>query len=228
MCEGERRLSEAAARYVARVHRLGVGDRLIVFDPRARLEAIAEIVEVRSADVRLRIERAREATKVPATSVTVIQTVGKGTKIDDVMRDATELGATRVVVGVGERSVRLPDARLRDRLERVAVEAARQCGRGDVPTLIGPMSLGDALEAEACDALLIFLQPGAERNLGEVLASRPSGTAIVLVIGPEGGFSDAERAKAGALGYVPTSLGHFVMRTETACAASLGAVAARG
>src|SRR5207253_9049922 len=96
---------------------------------------------------RLQLEEPRPASAVPARAVSVVQGAGKGTKIDDVLRDATELGATRFVVALCARSVKRPDAAAGARWRRVALEAARQCGRGDVPEVLGPLPFVEALAA---------------------------------------------------------------------------------
>lgn len=214
---GERVVSDAAARYLTRVRRLATGARLVAFDPAARLEADAEIVAAGTV-VRLRLEPPRPARNVPARAVTVVQAAGKGGKIDDVLRDATELGATRFVVAVAERSVRRPEAQAA-RWRRVAVEAARQCGRGDVPDIVGPVPFTEAV-ALAAAPISLLLDP-----TGQPLRALGAGP-IALAVGPEGGFSPAEIAAATQLGYRVVSLGPFVLRTETACAAALGAIAA--
>src|SRR5690606_5177225 len=108
LCAGERELPREAAHYVAKVHRLERGDRVVAFDPAARSEAEGEVLAVSGARVTVRLEAPRAATRVAVRSVTVIQSVAKGGKLDDVVRDATELGATRVVLALAARSVRRP------------------------------------------------------------------------------------------------------------------------
>ena len=223
---GERELPEEQARYVRRVHRLAVGDRFLAFDPEARLEAVAEILAGDRA-VRVRLEPPRPARLVALRPLTVVQSLAKGTKVDDVVRDATELGATEVVVAVAERSVKRGGDPAR--WKRVAIEAARQCGRGDVPAVSGPTVLLELLALPLLAGTLgLCLHPGAEVSLSAEL-SRAASAPVTLLIGPEGGFSDAELSAAAAAGYRLVSLGPFVLRAETACAAVLGALlASRG
>jgi 16S rRNA (uracil1498-N3)-methyltransferase len=231
LCEGEVVLGAEAARYVARVHRLAAGDRLLLFDPEERLEAEGEIVELERDRLRVRLARPRATTRLAARPLTVIQCLPKGAKLDAVVRDATELGATRVVVAVAARSVRRPDKL--DRWRRIALEAARQCLRGDVPELLGPLPFSDALsealadaQAEHAGAIACILHPEGGASFAAVLGGASPDAAVCLAIGPEGGFEPGELAAAEQLGFVRVTLGRFVLRTETACAAALGAVAA--
>jgi 16S rRNA (uracil1498-N3)-methyltransferase len=220
LAAGERALDAEAAHYVARVHRLRAGAAFVAFDPAACLEADAEVLALRP-DVRVSLGEPRPAARVATRSLTVVQALAKGTKIDAIARDATELGATALVVVAAERSVkRAVDLA---RLERVVLEAARQCGRGDVPALSAHDALAAALTGVV--GLGVVLDPGAEESLGAVLA-RAGDAALALLIGPEGGLSEDELRLARVRGFVPARLGRFVLRTETACAAALGAVAA--
>lgn len=218
---GERALPPETARYVTRVHRLGPGGRFVAFDPEARLEAEGEVVET-GREVVVHLAEPRPAELVATRPLCVLQAIGKGTKIDAVARDATELGATRIVPVIAERSVKRKTDVVR--LRRVVVEAARQCGRGDVPAIDEPRPLVAALEAVtgAC----VLLHPAAVTSFGAVLTELSAAEALTLVIGPEGGFSDEELGVASERGYRLARLGHLVLRTETACAAALGAVLA--
>jgi 16S rRNA (uracil1498-N3)-methyltransferase len=127
-----------------------------------------------------------------------------------------------------------PDAARSVRWRRVAVEAARQSGRGDAPTLAAPTRFADAVRAAGSDALALCLDPSAPTRLHAVLsrpgalASKPESTqrTVFIAIGPEGGFTEAELAVAGAAGFTRVNLGPIVLRTETACGAVLGAVLA--
>src|SRR5690606_566527 len=165
----------------------------------------------------LAIDAPRPARRVATRPVEVIQALPKGSKIDAIVRDAVELGATRISLVRSARSVRqnVDEARLR----RIALEAARQSGRGDLPAL----AMVAWEEALACDAVgKICLHPR-----GDVPFARFAGApSVAILIGPEGGFDDAELAAAETAGFALVRLGAFTMRTETACAAALGAVAA--
>lgn len=223
---GERVLEPRAARYVTRVRRVAVGQPFVVFDAARGLEADARLVEVRGARAVCRIGAVRPAARSPF-AVTLIQALGKGDKIDRVVRDATALGVHRIVVVDSGRSVpRLGEraAARRDRWRAVAIEAARQSGRGDLPEIEGPKPFAEALADAERGARRVVLVPGAAPVAG-VLAGAP-GAPVVLLIGPEGGFDDDELARACSAGFVPAALGPFVLRTETAATAALGAVTA--
>jgi 16S rRNA (uracil1498-N3)-methyltransferase len=224
---GETTLDEGASRYVARVRRLREGDALVLFDPRRAHEAEATILAIERAGVRCRVGEVRPASVRAARSVTLVQAAGKGDKLDAVVRDATELGATRVVVAESARSVvRLGDkseARM-GRLRRVADEAARQCGRGDAPELVGPLPWSEAIAVETGRALKLCFWERATSPAGRELASLDADRPIVVAAGPEGGLEEAEIEAARAAGFVVVSLGPFILRTETVAAAVLGAV----
>jgi 16S rRNA (uracil1498-N3)-methyltransferase len=212
---GTQRVSADTARYLTRVHRLAVGDRFVAFDPEAKLEADGVVVAA-GKRVEVALSDVRPATRVATRAVTLIQALAKGAKIDAVVRDATELGATRVIIAIAERSVkRGGDVR---RWRRIAIEAARQCGRGDVPMIDEPMPLRTALDLGGGG---VMLHPDASATYASLLCAEGP---FAIAIGPEGGFSDAELADGALRGYPAARLGDFVLRTETACAAALGAL----
>jgi 16S rRNA (uracil1498-N3)-methyltransferase len=225
-------LPEETARYVTRVHRMRVGDRFIAFDPDQAIEADAELVEISRRSCRVRFESPRPAANRAARRVTLVQALGKGDKMDQVVRDATELGATRLIPAIAERSVARPrssDAQKRTaRYRRIAIEAARQCQRGDAPEIEAPADLRTILERFLkLDATCICLDPHAALPFGEALGRTRKGREICLLVGPEGGFSPSELAAMDPA-VVRATLGPLVLRTETVCAAALGAILVLG
>jgi 16S rRNA (uracil1498-N3)-methyltransferase len=158
-----------------------------------------------------------------------VYALAKGEKVDDVIRDATELGATCVILARTERTVVKATAeRAKDKLDRwrrVAEQAARQCGRADPPAIEGVLDWEAALDAaRSCEARFC-LDPHAATALGGALADAAlRGSGVAFAIGPEGGLSPDEVRIARDKGFVPSSLGPFVLRTETVAAAVLGAV----
>lgn len=222
-------LEPATARYVVRVHRLREGDRFVAFDPALRTEADCEILRAEGR-VECRVLAVRASSAIAGSGVHLLQAIGKGDKPEHVILAATALGADAVTFVETERAVVRVGDRGKGRLERwraVAVEAARQSGRGDLPELAGPVSLGAALGGVLGSDLRVTLSPSAERSVSDVLAERGPGQRLVLLIGPEGGLSPAEEDAARRAGFVAARLGRFVLRTEIAAIAALGAVAAQ-
>lgn len=221
-------LPEEAAAYVVRVHRLKAGDRFDAFDPERGVEAEVELVDLpaRAAPV-VRVGDLRAASVLPARRVTLVQALSKGEKMDAVVRDATELGATRVIPAIAERSVARPEdaAGRADRYRRIAVQAARQCGRGDAPQIDVPTPLGAILTefAARSDIAGCVLDPEARAPLRDWLFNLSPEPEVVFVVGPEGGFTSPELLQCERLGFARVSLGPFTLRTETVCAAVLGA-----
>jgi 16S rRNA (uracil1498-N3)-methyltransferase len=223
-------LDEAAARYVTRVHRLGPGDRFVGFDPEARLEAEVEITAA-ARSVAVLVGPLSEATAVARSGVWLLQALGKGDKPERVLRDATALGVEHVLFVETRRAVVRVEGDGRARARRwhaIAVDAARQSGRGDVPDVPAPCSLEEAFARLPAGARRVCLVPGAESLLGAVLDAWTPGEPLAVLVGPEGGLDSAEIAAARAAGFVAVRFGSFVLRTETAAVAVLGAIAARG
>jgi len=222
---GEAVLDVAATHYLLRVHRLRRGDTFVAFDPKARLEADASLVDERARGARFSSGELRPASVSPL-AVTLLQAAGKSDKPDRVVRDATALGAARVVIVETERAVVRSGERAPERLKRwqkIALESMRQCGRGDMPLIEGPLSLLAALKS-ASTGLKVTLDAAAGRPFGDVVSHWRAPEPLCLLIGPEGGLSEQERALAVAEGFVEARLGPFTLRTETAAVAALGAI----
>lgn len=215
-------LDAALSRYLVRVHRLRRGDAFLAFDVDGGVEADARVVEADPRRARVEIGPLRSARVSAPLPVVLLWALGKGDKPEQVIRDATALGAKRLVLVDTERSVpRLgerADAR-RERWRLVAREAARQSGRGDVPEIEGPLELAAALAGSARG---VVLDPGADRPLVELLAGWDGVSELSVLIGPEGGLDPDEIRAAEAAGLTPVRFGSLTLRTETAVVAVLG------
>ena len=220
---GEQQLSKELGGYLVRVLRLRAGDALVLFDPEAGTEADAEIL--RDVPTIARVAEPRAALRASRRDVTLLQGLAKGDKPEQVLRAAVALGASTVTFVRTERSVAGAELR-RERLHAVMVDAARQCGRAELPRLGGLVSLNDALNAS--DGLGVLLDPNAEQSLVELLRTLAPAHSLALAIGPEGGFSEREGARLLEAGFLPVRLAPFVLRTELAAVAALSVVAAHG
>jgi 16S rRNA (uracil1498-N3)-methyltransferase len=231
---GERTLDEAARHYAFRVLRLIDGDVFVAFDPERAREATGKVLDAAHGRVELAEPVAAEV--VAGREILWIQGGAKGEKMDAVVRDATELGATRFCGARTERSLlKLDGAKAeerRARWERIAREAARQSGRGDGVTVHPWMGWAEAL-ALATTATTPSLEgvarfcawEGATAPLGPPLtAALLTNCPLAFAAGPEGGLTEEEAAIAEKAGWALVSLGPFLLRTETVAAAVLGAV----
>jgi 16S rRNA (uracil1498-N3)-methyltransferase len=213
-------LGPEARRYLADVLRLAPGAEIEVFDGRggryrAEIEPGFEAVRLGP----------REAAAAPAAEIALVVALAKGEKMDLVVQKTTELGVARVLPFEAERSVvRLDAAKGDERAERwrrIAAEAARQCGRSDVPEVRAPSSLPAALAALPPGSRLVLFHPGGGPLEG------PPGGAVAAVVGPEGGLTDAEVRACEAAGAIRAGLGPRVLRAETAAIVALTLLQAR-
>jgi 16S rRNA (uracil1498-N3)-methyltransferase len=228
LAEGERALERDIARHL-RVLRLGAGEAFVAFDPAAHSEADAKVLRVEGDRIVVSVGTLRPGRLVMSVPIAWIQGLAKADKCDAIVRDATELGATRFTAAFCARGVvRLDAARAearRSRWERIAEQAARQCGRADPPEITGPRSWLDALEIAPEGAGRFCLYEKASQPLAPLLARAiEAGVPLAFAAGPEGGLEPAEVLGAESRGFCAVSLGPLVLRTETVAAAVLGAV----
>lgn len=158
-------------------------------------------------------------------AIVLAQALAKGEKMDLVVQKATELGASSIAPFAAARCVvRLEGKKAEERVarwQRIAEEASRQCGRSDVPAVLpiqGFAELLDTAKGKGARALVLFEQEKALR-FSQALADSPG--PVVVVVGPEGGFTDDEIALACARGAQAVTLGRRILRTETAGFAAL-------
>lgn len=215
-------LTPEQGRYLHTVLRLEEGAEIEVFDGQGgRYRAHL------AAPGRLRIEERMAQPALPL-DVVLAQALARGEKFDLVVQKATELGAARILPLAAERAVvRLDPARGQSRAERwrrIAQEAARQCGRADVPRIDEPCGWEGvfSLLRDDADRRGLLLDP-QERELRLGAAARGA-PRLLVVVGPEGGFSPEERDRAREAGILPVALGPWVLRTETAGLAALAVV----
>ena len=206
------------ARHLLEVLRARVGDQFTVFD--GSREALAEVVEIGPGFLRYRILEERVPEREVGVEVALYPALLKGDKMAEVVRMATELGATRIQPLIALHSVakEMGEAKL-ERLKRVAVEAAKQSGRLKAPEILPPIPLKALPQVEQG----LLAHPGAEALVREVL---DPGRPLALAVGPEGGFSPEEVELLLEKGFTPVSLGRRILRAETAALALLALVTA--
>ncbi|WP_457637158.1 RsmE family RNA methyltransferase [Oceanithermus sp.] len=206
----EIRLSGAEAHHLLHVLRVKPGRQVVVFDGLG-LEAEAEVVAVSGSTVTLKAGQPRPVETEPPLEIILYPALLKGDKLADVVRAGSELGVSRFVPLVTERSVPREMGRAKlERLRRIAREAAKQSGRALVPKVEEPREL-TRLEPVGFG---LVAHPRASASLSRL--AWPQTGQVALVSGPEGGFTEVEVEHLRKLGFTPIYLGPRILRAETA------------
>ncbi|MEA3209605.1 MAG: rRNA (uracil1498-N3)-methyltransferase [Chthoniobacter sp.] len=214
-------LDPAETHHALDVLRMKAGDRATLFNGQG-VEATVEFAKVEKGRIEL---RKIQVSKTPplACEVTLGQAVPKGKNMDLIVEKATELGVAVIAPLLSERTVvRFDEGEAlskRDKWQRVAIEAAKQCGQNWVPRVPKPVTPKTFFEeGERYDLMLIAsLQPGAvsvKKLVSEFGSQRPR--KVLVLVGPEGDFTPAEINLAKNHGCRPITLGPIILRTETA------------
>ncbi|MFA6108212.1 MAG: RsmE family RNA methyltransferase [Candidatus Latescibacterota bacterium] len=212
---GELVLRDGEAHHLARVRRLGVGDRAEATDGRGRL-FIVEVIAIDEERIVCRILEARVDAAEPPVRLCLAPALIKGSRFDLVVEKATELGVDAIAPLLTERGVVRPTPEKVERWERVARAAAKQSGRSRLPAIASPAPLAAVL-TRIGDGQGLMAVPGQRAaGLRQVLAGRAA-RALLLLVGPEGGFTPDEEGLAAAAGVERFSWGWTTLRAETAC-----------
>lgn len=212
-------LTGGVAKRLTRVLRLGMGDTFVAVDGEGG-EHLLEIIAVSGKSVVVERRAWRTVSREASRRLTVAQAMPKGQKMDLIVQKCVELGVVRLVPMRTERTVVHLDGKETERQRRwqkIAEEAAAQCGRTKVPEVAAPQTLTEALGLCAeVDACLLLDESEQTTRLRDALNALPQAQHIALLVGPEGGFSPSEIQTAHRYGAQSVSLGARVLRTETA------------
>jgi len=221
--------------HISRSLRMRSGEHITVCDMQKKVYD-CELFEFTTDCVRARVVSVSDSDTEPPYRLTLYQALPKSDKLDVIIQKSVESGASRIVPFESERCVARPDSDSRkedkklERRARIALEAAKQCGRGCVPEVLSPMKLADALNEASKDELTLFFYEGDNTvPLKAALDERyPDGRipeTVSVIIGSEGGFSLKEVELAKEAGSVICGLGKRILRCETAPTFALACIA---
>jgi len=205
------------ARHIRRVLRLKPGDPLSMTDGKG-MDCRGEIISMDANHVRVQIIKEEAASTESPLNLILCTAMLKHKKMDEIIKQATQLGVTQWVPFYSSRSVPQSnpkkEARQMERWETIARESLKQCRRGRLVTIVPPTSFETVLDmARGASHKIAFWEEGG-LPLNAVKAGRMK-TAVIL-IGPEGGFTVSEIQKAEKMGFRAFSLGPRILRAETA------------
>ncbi|MCF8024550.1 MAG: 16S rRNA (uracil(1498)-N(3))-methyltransferase [Desulfobacteraceae bacterium] len=207
--------------HIRNVLRLSEGEAIRLVDGTGRVFE-AHICGFEKDAVRVTVIRQTEERSESGTELIVAQGFLKENKMDDLVRQLTELGVTRWIPMITERTVARPDAkRLQKRLNRwqsIAVEAIKQCGRNTVPEITSAIEFSEVLELADTVELPIFFWENANSPVYVNSDTRPA--SVLLMLGPEGGFTEHEADQAKKRGLRFATMGPRILRAETAAVAA--------
>jgi 16S rRNA (uracil1498-N3)-methyltransferase len=214
--------------HISKVLRLQSGERVVLCDGEGT-DYLTEIEGIDKHSIKTTIIGKSASKGEPDIEVVLYQGLPKSTKMDIIIQKCTELGIKRVVpVSTVRTVVKLESERDEkkkvERWTKIAEEAAKQSGRGSIPTIGMPMTLSEALkDAAKLDRVIVPYELEGSLSIKEALRN-DKGSSIGFFIGPEGGFESTEIEKAKAAGAVPVTLGSRILRTETAGVAVLTSI----
>ena len=214
--------------HLRKVLRLAPGDHVTVFDDTGwEHDAVIRSFSAERGDID--ILRSSRPERESSLQITLALGLTKGEKMDFAVEKATELGVQAFVPFVSSYTVpKLNDRKVETRTgrwQRIALSAVKQCGRTVVPKILTLCELRDIMRQPWPDTLkLLFWEREGHLTLKQVYETQRDVRAILLVIGPEGGFSSAEADDARQHGFESMQLGRRILRAETAAVAALTVV----
>ncbi len=210
--------------HIKSVLHLKVEEPVIIFDDSGNEYSC--LISALSEEVVLKIREKRSPDKsYLKTAFTIACAIPKKSKFDEIVDKLTQLGASKIIPLVTERViVRLDQKKENLRLNRwrkIAQSAAEQSQRKDIPVIEKVQKLKDVLaKSKDFELKLIPTLSGKRRSLREVFALTVPLVNVIVLIGPEGDFSDEEIELAKAQGFIPVTLGDLVLRVDTAAIAA--------
>jgi 16S rRNA (uracil1498-N3)-methyltransferase len=226
------------ANHITRVLRMGPGETIDIVDSSGK--EYSALIKSGSEDRIILdvVSEGREMCREPSVFITILQGLPKSDKMDIVVRRNTEIGVSRFVPVITERSVSRPEkaaqAKRVSRWRRIAEEASKQSGRQRIPDVLDVVGFDDALllatrevarcVGEGLECLILFpWELETSQGIKGILRESPGVREIMCFVGPEGGFSHNEAEKAVRHGARTCSLGPRILRTET-CALVLSSI----
>lgn len=215
------------ARHICTVLRMQPGEKLqIVSDD--GVTALAEIMESTPAKIVVRCLEVLAESHEPCVKITLAQGLAKGEKMDFIIQKAVELGVSAVVPVAMEHSVVRYDGgkavKKQQRWQKIAESAAKQSKRDIIPQVRPVTTMQALMQEDASEVKIIAYECEDKKGLKATLQNAGKPQSLLVIIGPEGGISEAELAVAKAGGAVPVSLGRRILRAETAGLTALSAV----
>lgn len=224
-------IEEEELQHLTRVLRLGVGDPVTVFDG-CGSEGQGKIESLDKNKALVRLISCNIFNRESPLEIWLVQGIAKGEKMDYIIQKATELGVRGIIPLDTERTVVKLDkkkaAEKQMRWQKIAQEAAKQCGRTYIPSILSSCSIADFLHLIPSERLLLVpwekggssLKAVYPANDRDIMKNKP----VYIVIGPEGGLDEKEVMQLGENGGIPITLGPRILRTETAGLAAISAM----
>ena len=213
------------AKHIARVLRMKAGEKLVACDCQGR-DYDCVISEVCDKQVELTVEKVYPSETEPSVKVTLYQAMPKSDKMELIIQKAVELGVSAIVPVQTKRCVSRPDAKSMakklERYNRIALEAAKQCGRGRIPQVLPMLDYSEALTAMKADERAFLFYENSTSSFRKELEQKVS--SVSIMVGAEGGFEEEEVSKALEQGIASLSLGKRILRCETAPLAALSII----
>lgn len=215
------------AHHILDVMRLKVSDEVVIFDGTGReYSGVVEAADRKSLEVRIKSTRKPLDENKP--SVTLIQAITKKDKMDYIAQKATELGVSRIVPVTTARTIPewndIKKAGIVERWRKIATEAAKQCGRSDIPEVSRILSINEAITGSEKDGLkMIAVLSDKAIKLKDALRAG-SGKNATIAIGPEGDFTPEEAENAVKSGFKIVNLGPLTLKSDTAGLAVLSII----
>jgi 16S rRNA (uracil1498-N3)-methyltransferase len=214
--------------YLKNVMRLKVGDEIAVLDNKSR-EFASKIISMDKNAIKAQFLAETRPKSELKIKVTIAQGLPKNPKMETIIQKATELGAARIIPVMTERSVvKVPEKKEMQRVERwqkIAKEAAEQSGRSVIPIIDDIRSYREIfMLCDNFDSCVILWEMEKERTLKTFFRENKRIKSMLILIGPEGGFSHDEASLAKRQGFASISIGSRILRTETAAAAVLSMI----
>lgn len=210
------------AKHIARVLRLDTGDCINITNGKGK-DFTAQIASISQGKIEIDIVREVASISESPIDITLCSGMLKDNKMDLVIKHVTQLGICKWIPFFCERSIPSPDAkRMENRLHRwktIAGESLKQCERSRVPRITAPLTFEDLMAvSDTYDLKIAFWEKATQRL--DTLEKTDLMKKIIILIGPEGGFSQAEISLAREKGFLSFSLGPRILRAETASISS--------
>ena len=222
-------LNGESAHHISKSLRMREGERIVVCDRKGN-EYECVLMNFTADTVEAKIEDVRRCLSEPEYKITLYQACPKSDKMDMIVQKAVELGVNEIVAFMSERCIARYDAKDFEkkcaRWQKIALEAAKQSGRGYVPTVRWLSDL-NAVIAESTNGSTAFMcyEDEDQITLKAFLENKKEENNFSFIIGSEGGFSQKEADKCRNSGVLTVGLGNRILRTETASGYVLSCIA---